>query len=113
VDHVFAGIHVAALTESRAFYEALLGREPDLVPNESEAAWELRAGAWIVLILDDDASRAGAGGAVHTLLVADLDRFLGEAAARGIEPGPLEPVGGLRQSVIVDPDGNRLKVAGS
>jgi hypothetical protein len=53
-----------------------------------------------------------AGAALHTILVADLDGFLEAATARGIEPGPLEPVGGLRQRVITDPDGNRLKVAG-
>jgi hypothetical protein len=100
---------VARLEQARSFYERLLGREPDLVPNEHESAWELRDGAWICLIADPDA----AGGSLHTLLVADLDSFLAAAAARGIEPGPLEPVGGLRQSVIEDPDGNRLKVAGA
>jgi hypothetical protein len=48
----------------------------------------------------------------HTLLVDDLDGFLADARARGIEPGPVEPVGeGMRQSIVVDPDGNRLKVA--
>jgi catechol 2,3-dioxygenase-like lactoylglutathione lyase family enzyme len=109
VDHVFAGIHVSRLAESRRFYEGLLGREPDLVPNGTEAAWELRDGAWICLIADSQA----AGGALHTLLVADLDSFLAQAASRGIGTGPLEPVGGMRQSVIMDPDGNRLKVAGA
>ena len=97
------------MAPARRFYEQLLGREPDLVPNDSEAAWELREGAWICLIADDSEPAR----ALHTLLVADLDSFLAAAAARGVETGPLEPVGGLRQSVIVDPDGNRLKVAGS
>ncbi len=58
------------------------------------------------------AGEPGLGAAQHTMLVADVDSFLAGAAAHGIEPGPLEPVGGLRQSVITDPDGNRLKVAG-
>jgi Glyoxalase/Bleomycin resistance protein/Dioxygenase superfamily len=85
-----------------------MGREPDLVPNESEAAWELRGGAWIVLIAD----RERAGTALHTVLVSDLDGFLAAARERGVEPGPVGPVGeGMRQSVVTDPDGNRLKVA--
>jgi hypothetical protein len=46
------------------------------------------------------------------LIVDDLDGFLAAARERGIAPGPVMPVGeGMRQSFIVDPDGNRLKVA--
>jgi hypothetical protein len=53
-----------------------------------------------------------AGSTLHTILVSDLDGFLAAARGRGIEPGPVEPVGeGMLQSVIADPDGNRLKVA--
>ncbi len=52
------------------------------------------------------------GGALHTLLVEDLDGFLGDAAGRGVAAGPIEPVGpDMRQAIIADPDGNRLKVA--
>jgi hypothetical protein len=86
----------------------LLGRGPDLVPNEREAAWELHDGAWIVLIADPER----AGTALHTLIVADLEPFLAAARERGVEPGPVEPVGeGMRQSIVTDFDGNRLKVA--
>ena len=48
----------------------------------------------------------------HTLIVEDLDGLLHAARERGIEPGPVEAVGeAMRQSVVRDPDGNRLKVA--
>ncbi len=80
------------------------------MPNEREAAWQLREGAWICLI--EASGAVAAGGSQHTLLVADIDSFVSGAAARGIEHGSLEPVGGLRQSLVTDPDGNRLKVAG-
>jgi glyoxylase I family protein len=104
-------VFVADLGASAEFYERLLGRPADLIPNDWEAAWRLHEGAWIVLIAAD-AEPALAGGAQHTLIVEDLDGFLGAARERGIEPGPVEPVGeGMRQSVVLDPDGNRLKVA--
>ena len=107
-EHLFAGIGVADLAASREFYERLLGRPPDLVPNDREAAWQLHAGAGIVLIAGEERL----GPTQHTLLVRDLDRFLVEVSARGVETGPAEPVGeGMRQSIVVDPDGNRLKVA--
>ena len=105
---MFAGINVADLDTAREFYERLLGRPPDLVPNDREAAWQLHEGAWIVLIAD----ARGAGGAQHTLILPELEPFLAAARDAGIDAGPVEPVGeGMRQSIIEDPDGNRLKVA--
>jgi hypothetical protein len=95
---------------ARDFYERLLGRAPDLVPNEREVAWELHDGAWIVLVAGDP--QAVPGAALHTLILEDLDAFLAAARERGIAPGPVEPVGEeMRQSIVTDPDGNRLKVA--
>ncbi len=107
-EHLFAGIHVADLARARDFYARLLGREPDLVPNSREVAWQLHEGAWIVLI----AGGAEPGGSQHTLILDELDGFLEEIRGRGIVPGPVKPVGpGMVQSIVVDPDGNRLKVA--
>ena len=107
-EHLFAGIPVGDLDEARGFYERLLGRPPDLVPNEREAAWQVHEGAWIVLIADAPA----AGTALHTLILDDLDSFLDEIRARGIEPGAVEPVGErMHQSIVTDADGNRLKLA--
>lgn len=107
-EHLFAGIPVADRDAAVQWYERLLGRPPDLVPNDREAAWQLTDGGWICLYADAEPP----GPAPHTLLVDDLDRFLAEVTGRGIVPGPVEAVApSARQSVIVDPDGNRLKVA--
>jgi len=54
---------------------------------------------------------ARAGTALHTLLVGDLDGLLAGLAARGVQAGAVELIGpGVRQSIVVDPDGNRLKL---
>jgi hypothetical protein len=101
-------VPVADLGAAAGFYERLLGRPADLLPNDREAAWQLHEGAWIVLICDPET----AGSALHTLILPALEGFLEAARTRGIEAGPAELVGeGMRQSIIVDPDGNRLKVA--
>ncbi len=107
-EHLFAGIPVADRDAAVQWYERLLGRPPDLVPNDREAAWRLTDSGWLCLYADAEPP----GPAPHTLLVDDLDRFLAEVAERGILPGPVENIApAVRQSVIVDPDGNRLKVA--
>jgi hypothetical protein len=62
---------------------------------------------WLCLIADAQA----AGTSLHTLLTDDLDAFIAALPERGIDPGPIEPVTtGVRQSIVTDPDGNRLKV---
>ena len=41
VSYAFTGLPVADLDSARAWYERLVGRPPDLIPNENEAAWRL------------------------------------------------------------------------
>ena len=106
-EHLFAGIPVADRDAAVQWYERLLGRPPDLIPNEREAAWRVTDTAWICLY--DDAEPPAP--APHTVLLADLDGFLEGVAERGIVPGPVERIApSVRQSVITDPDGNRLKL---
>jgi predicted enzyme related to lactoylglutathione lyase len=106
-DHLFANVPVTGLTVAREFYERLFARPPELVPNEREAAWRVTDSGW--RCIERDAARAG--GALHTLLVDDLDGFLASAAERGVRAGPVEVIGdGVRQAIVTDPDGNRLKV---
>jgi hypothetical protein len=107
VTHVFAGIPVARRDAAAAWYGRLIGRPPDLVPNDDEAAWRLTGTGWIYIVAD--AHRAGS--ALHTLLVDDLDAFLAGLAERGITTGPVETIGGdVRRTEVTDPDGNRVQI---
>lgn len=107
VEHLFAGIGVADRDAAVAFYERLFGRPPDLLPNDREAAWQLTDSGWVCLYADARCRQS----APHTLLVADLDSFLAGVAERGVAAGAVEAIApSVRQSVIIDPDGNRLKV---
>jgi catechol 2,3-dioxygenase-like lactoylglutathione lyase family enzyme len=107
VTYVFAGIPVSDRDAAAAWYERLLGRPADLVPNDDEAAWQLTETGWIYVIADKDR----AGSALHTLLVDDLHGFLTGLAERGIGAGPVETMGnGVRVTIVRDPDGNRLQV---
>jgi predicted enzyme related to lactoylglutathione lyase len=108
-EHVFAGIPVADRDAALGWYERLMDRPPDLIPNDHEAAWRLTESGWVYIF----ASAERTGSALNTLLVDDLDSFLAALTQRGIAAGPVENVGdSMRQAIITDPDGNRLKVAG-
>src|SRR5207237_561614 len=69
VTHVFAGIPVAHRDAAVGWYERLVGRPPDLVPNDDEAAWRLTETGWMYVVADP----GRVGSALHTLLVDDLD----------------------------------------
>src|SRR5947209_5792389 len=107
VTYVFAGIPVADRDAAAGWYERLVGRPPDLIPNDDEAAWRLTETGWIYVIAD----AARAGSALNTLLVDDLDAFLAGLAERKVMAGPVKTIGdGVRVTVVTDPDGNRLQV---
>lgn len=109
VEHVFAGIAVKDLGRALAWYERLLGREPDLVPHDEESAWQLAGAAWIYVILDP--GRA-AGHALLTVLVDDLDAQVAALAGRGLVTEPIETLPGVfRKAAIADPEGNRITFA--
>jgi catechol 2,3-dioxygenase-like lactoylglutathione lyase family enzyme len=104
IEHLFAGVPVADYAAGRAWWERFLGREPDMLPHDNEAAWQLNDSAWIYVVRD--AERAGRG--LVTLLVDDLDGWLAGLEERGVAPGPVETIaeGRVRRSLLRDPDGN-------
>ena len=105
ITQVFAGIPVDDFPTARAWYEILLGRKPDLVPRDDEAAWQLTETGWIYVVAD--AQRAGS--ALATFLVDDLERQIGFFALRGIAPETIDTIPGVvRKATVVDPAGNRL-----
>src|SRR4051795_4380470 len=105
MDYVFAGIPVAELDAGLDWWERLLGRPPDMRPNESEAVWQLTESSSVYVVRDPDR----AGNALVTLFVKDLDAELAGMSARGIESGEVETKPGVRVSMLVDPDGNRAQ----
>jgi predicted enzyme related to lactoylglutathione lyase len=106
MNHLFAAIGVSDLDGALEWWERLVGRPPDMLPNDNEACWKLTDGGWIYLIGD----RGRAGKALVTVLVDDLDAQLAEIAGRGIEVGPIKDLPGVvRTTIITDPDGNAIQ----
>lgn len=101
----FAGIAVADFSAMVEWYERLLGRPADMLPHETEAAWQLTEGGWLYVVEDPD--RVGRG--LLTLMVDDLDEELTQLAERGIDAGEIITMPGkARKADIDDPEGNRV-----
>lgn len=102
---LFAGVPVRRFQEACVWYERLLGRGPDMLPNAIEAAWKIEASAWLYVIADADR----AGSALLTVIIDDLDAFSAELAGRGLTPVEIEEEpGNYRKAIYRDPEGNSL-----
>ena len=107
VSYVFAGLVVSHRDRAADWYARLFGRPADMLPNDTEAAWQLSARASLYLVADP--ARAGRG--VFTFMVADLDGARAEITTRGLVAPPAEQVGTAgRRCLISDPDGNAVQI---
>jgi hypothetical protein len=105
VGELFAAVPTAGYAAGRAWWTRFFDREPDLVPNDNEACWQVADHGWIYVI--GDAERAGR--ALVTLLVDDLDAWL----ARLGDVGEIDTMpGGIRTCHISDPEGNTIQLGG-
>jgi predicted enzyme related to lactoylglutathione lyase len=110
ISYLFASLAVSDRDESAAWYERLLGRPPDFLPNDAEAVWQLAATASFYVAVDSARpERAGQG--VLMLVVEDLDSCLAEIAGRQIALGEIEQIGQVgRRCPVTDPDGNVISI---
>jgi hypothetical protein len=107
--HLFAGLRVRDFRAARPWYEQLLG-EPALFPHATEAVWILAKNRSIYVVEHGE----GAGNAVVTIFVDDLDAHLAAIAGRGLEPDGWETYSnGVRKALFHDPDGNELGFGGA
>jgi catechol 2,3-dioxygenase-like lactoylglutathione lyase family enzyme len=101
---VFAGIPVADLAAMSAWYERLLGREPDMRPHDGEVCWQIAGSSWLYLLADE----VNSGGSLVTIMVDDLDAELAAIRSRGIETPEVEEMKPARKCELIDPEGNRV-----
>jgi predicted enzyme related to lactoylglutathione lyase len=107
IDVLFASVPVADLATGTAWYERLLGRPPDIVPNEHEVMWQIADGAWLYALVDPDR----AGQTLISLCVANLDDATTAIEQRGIRVASTETIlGAGRKAWFSDPDGNAVAV---
>ena len=87
-----------------AWYQRWIGREPDVVPADGVAEWQLAEAAWIQVSVADD----GTGTSSVVVGVDDLDLQLEHCAATGVDVGDVDDLGFIRLAATTDPDGNTI-----
>lgn len=107
---LFAGNRVSDFGTAKSWYERLLGSEPSFLPHATEAVWELAEHRFLFVVEDAE----GAGRAIHTIFVDDLDAAVADIASRGIHPDERVTYPGKAQKAIYrDGDGNEIGFAGA
>ncbi len=107
---LFAGLLVANRDVAVRWWSAALGSDPVMLPNDSEAVWQVGEHRYVYV----DAALGGRppGHGEVTLFLAeddDLDTRVAAMAERGVEPMQHEAYdNGVRKVTFTDPDGNRL-----
>jgi catechol 2,3-dioxygenase-like lactoylglutathione lyase family enzyme len=108
--HLFAGIRVSDYEAAKPWYERLLGAEPSFIAHATEAVWELAEHRSLFIVEDVE----GAGQAIHTIFLDDLDALVADIASRGIEPDELVTYPGkARKAIYRDADGNEIGFGGA
>jgi len=108
IEYVFAGLAVTGVDAAIDWYERLLGKPPDMRPNDREATWRLTETSSVYIVADEDR----AGQSAVTMFVDDLDAELDGIARRGIPVGEVETKPGVPRTVkISDLDGNAIQLA--
>ena len=106
---LFAGLVVSDRTAAVDWYSRLLGADPGIYPNDTEAVWELEEHRFVYV----EALPGRAGSSQVTLFVEDLDAWVAAAASRGIEPTKRETYdNGVRKVTFTDADGNEVGLGG-
>ena len=98
---------VSDLEKALAWYRTWLG-EPDVVPMEGVAEYQVAEGAWLQLS-NDDASLAGKG--MMVLGVEDAKSYRQELIDAGVAVGELMDYEVVLTFDIADPDGNLISFA--
>ena len=107
---LFAGVRVSDYQAARPWYVCLLGAEPSFLPHATEAVWELAEHRFLFIVEEPE----GAGRAIHTIFVDDLDTLVADIASRGIEPDErVTYPGKARKAIYRDADGNEIGYGGA
>ncbi|UDL03435.1 VOC family protein [Marinobacter sp. CA1] len=105
INSVISVIPVKNFEESLNWYKKLFGRDPDVVPMEGIAEWQVVESAWIQVSIDPE----NAGSTTVVLGVNDVEAQCKTCSEANVPVGDVvEYPGVIKMAEAVDPDGNKI-----
>ncbi|OFC68789.1 VOC family protein [Alteromonas confluentis] len=105
INGVISVLPVKEFDRALDFYTRLFEREPDIIPMDGVAEWQLLEGAWIQLSVDPE--KAGSTSVVIT--VTDIDKHHHFCESNGLPIGDIiEYPGVIKLAEVSDPEGNKV-----
>lgn len=101
---IISVVPVTDYAASVEWYKDLIGRDPDVVPDEGVAEWQIADGGWIQIGVN--AATAGKTGLV--IGVASIDTQISSLSDAGITAGEIQDFGFIKLAEAADPDGNTI-----
>lgn len=100
-------VRVSDFEKGREWYKILLNKEPDFVPHEDFAEWELIPGCWLQVAKGEPAVGSGPLRLGVTQLEQERERIIGLLGVEPFEIFARQEVP-VRWATFADPWGNRL-----
>ncbi len=105
INSVISVIPVKNFEEALDWYKSLFGRDPDVVPMEGIAEWQIVENAWIQVGIDPDR----AGNTTVVVGVNDVEAQRKICLDANLSIGEIEEYPGLiKIAEISDPEGNKI-----
>jgi len=105
INSVISVIPVNNFQESLTWYKRLIGRDPDVVPMEGIAEWQIVGNAWVQVAIDPDR----AGNTTLVICVNDLEAQCKSCSASNLPIGEIEEYPEIiKMAEIIDPEGNKI-----
>lgn len=105
INSVISVLPVKDFEKAFNWYKKLFGRDPDVVPMEGIAEWQLVENAWIQVAIDPER----AGSTTVVLGVNDIEAQCKMCSEANVSVGEIvEYPEIIKMAEIIDPDGNKI-----
>ena len=102
--NVIGVLPVTDYAAATSWYTTLLGRGPDVEPDEGVGEWQIAENAWIQVSADP----ASSGRTTVVIGVSDVEAHVAACRKVGVETSEVNDYGFIKMATVKDPAGNTV-----